>query len=214
MLATEEKLKEIRLVAALPVGWALSEGKPLSPWADAWPKDVSVAKDMSICSNTGRPAFLAGKGITLSAEPVPAAKEIKWTNPDGDGEYKITVANTTDRPVEVPALLSDDTGVRWNESLLVVCQGKAQPASPTTAFMGTPRATRLEPGQSVSTVVNVLALRGIDWPRGGSRVAFTFCLGELATTKSFYYMSRHHDPLRIKDAAPRPPEGATRDADN
>jgi len=210
--AAEEKLKEVRLVAALPVGWTLAEGKPLSPWTDPWPKDVAVAKDLSVCSKTGRPALRVGQGITLSVEPVPPAKEIKWTNPDGDGEYKITVTNKTDKPVEVPALLSDDTGIRWNESLLVFCQGKAQPPSPTTPFKGAPRATRLEPGQSVSTVVNALTLKGIDWPRGGYRITFTFCLGELATTKSFYYMSRHHDALRTKAAGPKPAGDAAQEA--
>jgi hypothetical protein len=213
MSATEEKLKEVRLVAALPVGWTLAEGKPLSPWTGTWPKDPAVAATLSVCSKTGRPAFLAGKGVTLKAEPVPPTKEIKWTNPDGDGEYKITVTNTTDKPVEVPALLSDETGIRWNESLLVFCQGKAQPPSPTTAFKGAPRATRLEPNQSISTVVNALTLKGIDWPRGGYRITFTFCLGELATAKSFYYMSRHHDPLRTRAAGPRPAGDAAQETE-
>ena len=55
----------------------------------------------------------------MSAEPVPPVKEIKWTNPDGDGEYKITVTNTTDQPIEVPALLSDGDKILWKESLVI-----------------------------------------------------------------------------------------------
>ena len=34
--------------------------------------------------------------------------------------------------------------------------------------------------------------------RGGYRIEFRFCLGELAVTKSMYYMSRHHDKLRAQ----------------
>ena len=39
-------------------------------------------------------------------------------------------------------------------------------------------------------------LKGLEWPRGGYRIEFKFILGELAVTKSLYYMSRHHDKLR------------------
>ena len=60
-------------------------------------------------------------------------------------------------------------------------------------------ATKLEPGQSVSSTVNALALKGPEWPQGGYRIEFRFCLGEKSKTQSFYYMSRHHDKLR--DAA-------------
>ena len=57
--------------------------------------------------------------------------------------------------------------------------------------------TTLGPGESVSTVVNVLALEGPDWPRGGSRVDFNFWLGEVSCGPfSLYYMSSHHDVLR------------------
>jgi len=45
-------------------------------------------------------------------------------------------------------------------------------------------------------VVNALALKGPEWPRGGYRIEFQFCLGEQSSTQSFYYMSRHHDKLR------------------
>ena len=50
--------------------------------------------------------------------------------------------------------------------------------------------------ESVSTVVNALQLSGPEWPRGGYRIEFQFCLGEKSQTKSFYYMSSHHDKVR------------------
>jgi hypothetical protein len=66
----------------------------------------------------------------------------------------------------------------------------------------------LKPKESVSTVVNALALQGPEWPQGGYRIEFTFCLGDKAKTMSFYYMSRHHDALR--DAAKKPPAAETK----
>ena len=62
----------------------------------------------------------------------------------------------------------------------------------------------LKPKESASTVVNALALQGPDWPQGGYRIEFTFCLGQKAKTMSFYYMARHHDGLRAALAKPAP----------
>ena len=186
--------------AALPVGWTTEGDKVLSPWAalgeGAWPAGAKGPEGLAACAKTGRPAFLAGKGIKLEVKPVPPAKSIQWTNPDGDGEYTVSVTNTTDKAVDVPALLSDENGIRWDQSLLIVCQGKFQPALPTAPLKAAPKATRIEAGKSVSTTVNAFRLTGVDWPRGGYRIEFTFCLGELAASHAFYYMSRHHDAIR------------------
>ncbi len=202
--ANEASVKETRLLASLPVGWKIVDDKVVSPWTTPWPKEAAVAEGQPVCSKTGRPALLAGKGIVLKAEPVPPAVEVQWSNPDGDGQYRISVTNSSDKAVDVPALLSDETGILWTQSLLVFCQGKAQALPDAAALKAGIKATRLEPRQTVSTVVNILTLPDIDWPRGGYRISFTFCLGELASTQSFYYMSRHHDPLRRKatEAAP------------
>jgi hypothetical protein len=151
---------------------------------------------LAACAKTGRPAFLAGKGIKLEVKPVPPAKSIQWTNPDGDGEYTVAVTNTTDKAVDVPALLSDESGIRWDQSLLIGCQGKFQPALPAVPLKAAPKATRLEAGKSVSTTVSAFRLQGVEWPRGGYRIEFTFCLGERAASHSFYYMSKHHDAIR------------------
>jgi hypothetical protein len=45
-------------------------------------------------------------------------------------------------------------------------------------------------------VVNALRLQGPEWPQGGYRIEFQFCLGEKSKTQSFYYLSKHHDALR------------------
>ena len=197
--STEELLDQARLAGSLPVGWRVDRGKLVSPWASlgetTWPAEPTDI-EAPACSKTGRPALLAGGGIRLTCEPVPPKQAIKWTNPDGDGEYTITVTNTTDKPLDVPALLSDENGILWNESLMIVCQGAARAAPLAGPIEKAPKPTRLEPGASVSTVVNALRLSDVEWPRGGYRVEFTFCLGELAATQSFYYKSNHHDAIR------------------
>ena len=144
-----------------------------------------------------------GAGLEFTVEPVPPKVKLKYGNPDGDGEYQITVKNVTDKPVTVPALLFDGKRPLWNESLVIVCQKKVYTAPGARGVAGAVRATTLKPGESVSGVVNVLGLKGPEWPRGGYRIEFTFGLGERCVTKSFYYLSRHHDPIREKLARPQ-----------
>ena len=96
---------------------------------------------------------------------------------------------------------SDDKGILWDESLVILCQNKARPVPGAKGLKTAPKPTVLKPKQSVSTVVNAFGLQNIQWPRGGYRVAFQFCLGELSVTKSFYYRSKHHDAIRKAAAA-------------
>ena len=196
---TEVLLDEIKVASLLPLGWKVKAGKAISPWEAlgkaAWPADLKDEKEKIICSVTGRPARMAG-GIEFKVEKVPPAKDIKWTNPDGDGEYKIIVTNPTDKSLVVPALLSADGKVLWDESLVILCQKKAYMCPGAKGISGKVGPTTLEPKQSISTVVNALGLNGPEWPRGGYRIEFQFCLGEKSSTQSFYYMSRHHDKLR------------------
>jgi len=198
-------MKIARDAASLPLGWSKKKDKFVSPWADlgakAWPKSAPPVPGAAVCSVTGRPALLVGAGVSLKVEKVPPAKQIKWTNPDGDGSYTITITNETDKPVTVPALLSDDKGILWDESLVILCQDKARPAPGAKGLQAAPKDTVLKPKQSVSTVVNAFGLQNVKWPRGGYRIEFQFCLGELSVTKSFYYLSRHHDAIRQAAAA-------------
>lgn len=197
---TDDILAEARAAISLPLGWSMVDGKPVSPWAKlgkkAWPGDVPAPEGTPVCSKTGRPAFRAGAGVQLAAEPVPPPKKIRWTNPDGDGEYKITVTNATDQAVKVPALLADGEKVLWDECLVIICQGKGRPVPTARGIAGRVKPVELGAGESVSTVVNTFLLPDIEWPRGGYRVEFQFCLGELSVVRSFYYMSKHHDAIR------------------
>ena len=58
------------------------------------------------------------------------------------------------------------------------------------------KAVVLKPGETVAGTIHVFALDGPDWPRGGYRIEFQFCLAEKSATHSFYYLSKHHDPIR------------------
>jgi hypothetical protein len=188
----------------VPLGWTVEKGRLRSPWAGlgrkAWPAEAR-AKGSLVCAETGRPALFVGEGVELTAEPVPPKVALKFGNPDGDGEYRITVKNVTDKPVTIPALLSDGKTILWDESLVLLCQKKVYTVPGARGLAKAPQPTVLKPGESVSGIVNALRLQGPEWPRGGYRIEFQFCLGEKSVTRSFYYTSKHHDPLREKLAA-------------
>jgi hypothetical protein len=200
-VATAEHLAQAQLAMAIPIGWSVEEGKLLCPWHalgnKAWP-DEARDKTAIQCAKTGRTALLAGAGIEFSVEPVPPKVKMKFGNPDGDGEYKVSVKNPSDKAASVPALLTDGGKILWNESLVILCQGRVYPSPAAEGVKKAPQPATLKPGETVSTVVNVLQLQGPQWPRGGSRVEFLFALGEKSSTQSFYYLSKHHDPLREK----------------
>ena len=123
---------------------------------------------------------------------------MKWTNPDGDGEYRLTVANAGDEPVVIPALRKLGGKVLWNESVVILCQGATYPAPEAKGLSVVTSPVTLKPGQKLSGIINPLALEGPEWPKGGYRISFQICLGERSSTQSFYYMSRHHDGIRAK----------------
>ena len=149
----------------------------------------------AVCSKTGRPALRAGEGIVLKAAQVIPKQIKRYQNPFGDGKFKLTVTNTSQVAADVPALLADGGRISWAGSLLIFSRGTVH-FLPGAGALGDPRPVRLEPGESVSAVIDVLPVSGIRWPRGGSRVIFTFCLGELTARNFFYYFSRRHDRLR------------------
>ena len=201
-----KEIDAIRLACALPLGWAGKAGSIISPWAALaakWPANLKEGAK-HFCASTGRPALGFGSGASFEVEKVPPEAEIKWTNPDGDGEYKITVGNPTTQAVTIPALRRIGGKILWNESVAILCQNKTYPA-PGSKGLGVATApVVLQPGQKVSGIVNPLALEGPSWPKGGYRISFQICLGERSSTQSFYYMSRHHDGVRAKLKAGQP----------
>ena len=200
-----ERAEDATLVAAHRVGnvlpgWSVKDDKLFSPWASlgekAWPGDDDAGDEVRRGTATGRPMLTVGRGIAFSVEAVPPKKEIQWTNPDGDGAYRIRLKNTTNQPVRIPALRQVGERLAWAESLIAIHDGKGIMMPGANGLTKAGVAVELKPGEEVSTVVNILALSGIDWPRGGSRVEIMFALGEKVEPISFYYMSKHHDALR------------------
>jgi hypothetical protein len=214
--STPDVLAQATLACSMPVGWRMEAGKLVSPWAalgkKAWPAEAAATatEGKVVCSKTGRPALMVGAGVVFDVAPVPPKVSIQWTNPDGDGEYTISVTNTTDKPVVVPALLSGGGKILWEESLVILCQDKAYPCPGARGVAAKAEPTTLAPHQSVKTTVNALRLKGPEWPQGGYRIEFRFCLGEKSKTQSLYYMSKHHD--KIRDAAQKADAMAAEDA--
>lgn len=189
---TDESLEQASLAVAFPLGWTIQDGKLKSPWA-------AVGKpgqgEGSACAVTGRPVLLAG-AIAFDAQPVPPVKKFEFKNPDGDGDYKLTVKNDTAEDIEVPALLTDGKTIYWNDSIVIRIQEKTYPIPGSVGAFAGLKPVILKPGETVTGTINALDLEGPSWPRGGSRVEFQFCLGERSVTESFYYFSNHHDPIR------------------
>lgn len=195
--ANDAALADARTIVQYPMGWTIRDGNWFSPWESLGEKGWTAGTDSSeVCHATGRPALLVGSQIKLEISVVPPVKEIKWTNPDGDGIYKITVSNPTDHAIEVPALVTRDGNILWKESLVILCQDKAYPLHGAQGVTEGVSPKVLQAGESVSTEVNAFELEGPEWPRGGYRIEFQFCLGEKSERASFYYMSSHHDALR------------------
>jgi hypothetical protein len=203
--ASDELVDQMRAALALPIGWEMKNGKPVSPWAQrgeqSWPQGSALIADAK-CSISDRPALLAGEGIEMKVEQIPPKERQEFKNPFGDGQFKITIANTGKMAVTVPALIKDGDEIRWHESLVIVCRDKPY-LLPSTGALNKPLPVELAPGESVSTTVDTLLLDGdVPWPRGGSRIMFTFALGETAADNFFYYFSNLHDAMRsqrVKD---------------
>lgn len=192
--ATKEHIEQAQLATSFPLGWTIREGKLVSPWASVG-KPAAKAEGPA-CSVTGRPVLLAGTAVQFLVEPVPPVKKLQFSNPDGDGEFKITVKNDTDQEVEVPALLTDGKTIRWDESLVLRTQDKSYPIPGSKGNVAGLKPVVLKAGESVSGTTHIFAIDGPQWPRGGYRIEFQFCLGERSATHSFYYFSKHHDPIR------------------
>lgn len=191
--ADANNVEQAKVATSFPLGWTVKDGKLISPWAAVGKPGQSKGV---ACSVTGRPVLVAGDAVRFSVEPMPPAVKLKYGNPDGDGEYKLIVKNETDHEIEVPALLTDGKTIRWNESIVIRCQDKAYPIPGSTGDVAGLKAVVLKPGETVTGTTHVFALNGPEWPRGGYRIEFQFCLAEKSATHSFYYLSKHHDPIR------------------
>jgi uncharacterized protein (TIGR03067 family) len=201
-------LSRAKQLLALPLGWTLDNGQPLSPWAalgaSAWPKTAKAGKE-PVCCKTSRPALLAGENIEITTSQILPKVVHPSRNPFGDGQFKVTVTNRGATPVVVPALLSDSKNILWEDSLVVLSAFGGDPFSGTACLLPgagkigkvqAAQAVVLMPQEAVSTVVDVLQAKGVSFMPGASRYYYRFCLGEKSAVDFFYYHSDHHELLR------------------
>lgn len=193
-------VESAKVLAGLPSGWKIEGEKILSPWASVkgyqWPANAPKPAG-AVCAVTGRPALLAGEKIEFTVTQVPPKNPQKFKNDYGDGLFEVSVKNTSDQLVEVPALLTDGQKILWEESIVFCVQGQPK-LLPGAGKSKNLQPVRLRPGEKVSGTINTLLLDGVEWPRGGWRVYFDFCLGEKSTSNFFYYFSAWHDRLRAE----------------
>lgn len=211
--ATADRILAARMLANLPMGWTLNDaGKVVSPWAEAglgWPdKTEHDFGDGPRDARTGRPALTVPEGVAFRVEPIIPEKTRRFVNPFGNGRFRVTVRNTTEQPLEVPALLTvpapavapvpafDEGDIAWANSVLIIEDNTVHVLDAATKPDPRVKPVTLAPGQSVSTAIDTLKLSGVDWPRGGSRVYFRFALGDRVAESFFYYRSDFHDTLR------------------
>jgi hypothetical protein len=198
----DDKLLALATKAArLPIGWKLEKGEVVSPWAGNKQSEMSKQQwakqdpEVPTCAKTGRPALSAGDDVEFTSEQILPPGRHEFRNPYGDGQFRVTVTNRTDRVVSVPALRTDGQTIFWEDSLVILNAG-APYVLPRAGKLTETKPMKLKPKESVSTVVDVLPLEGPQWARGGWRMYFQFCLGEKSSMNFFYYNSSHHDRLR------------------
>jgi hypothetical protein len=193
----DKMLTAVKRALSVPAGWKIVGENVKSPWADLGDKPwhKSFADVRVKCAQSGRPMLLVGDAVSFTVEQVKPAMEVKFKNTYGDGQFKLTVTNKSDKPVQVPALLTDGKDILWDECVVVLSKD-AVVTMPRAGKATTAKSVELKPGESVSGVIDVLPLSGIEWPKGGQRVYMQFCLGEKVQENFFYYHSGHHDALR------------------
>lgn len=197
--ATDKQIAALKEALTLPVGWTVTDEGPVSPWAELpnakWPAALAV-KDQKVCVKTGRPAALLPAGVTFAVEQVPAKNPQKWKNDYGDGQFKLTLKNTTDKDVTLPMLLQKGDAILWDRLLVVYNDGKEILPPHAADIPADAKPVTIPAGKSVSGTFNTLTLEGVTWPQGGSRVHFSFALADKVQQDFFYYFSNLHDPMR------------------
>jgi hypothetical protein len=202
ILAADDKTQAtVKDLIATPAGWKKTADGFVSPWAALkgakWP--VAAEKDVPVCKATGRPAALMPADVSFAVEQVPAANPQQWKNDYGDGSFKFTLTNSGKKDVVLPFLLSDEGKILWSKSLVVYVSGKLILPPDASDIPAAAKPVTIKAGETLSGNFNTLVLEGIEWPRGGSRVYFTFALADRTAQDFFYYFSDLHDPMR--DAA-------------
>jgi hypothetical protein len=181
------------------MGWTQTTTEPVSPWAvvgtQGWPAPLASPADF-VCCRSGRPAYGTGETIELTSAQVPPVEIHKYENAFGDGQFTLTVTNRSNEPVEIPALRTDGQTILWADSIVVLSGslfywlpggGRMAYLLPGAGHAAPTQPVRLAPGESVSTIIDVLSLTAFQVRPGGARLYYQFYLGvvsELAPTGS------------------------------
>ncbi|KAI0979392.1 hypothetical protein GJ496_003025 [Pomphorhynchus laevis] len=156
------------------------------------------------CVKTGRPALLCrNENIILTVEQIIPSDAESRMAPYGDGKFKITVSNINEyNKVTIPALLVDPETkeISWEDSLIIIDSETHKSYCPTGAGKrDNLTALTISPMDSVSAIVNVLTLDGEEhWHIGGSRLYFSFAIGEIIQENFFYSYYKEHEAMHQK----------------
>ncbi|MGC4119146.1 MAG: hypothetical protein QM765_32180 [Myxococcales bacterium] len=151
---------------------------------------------------------LAPEGLRFAVTPFPPVRD--WVSERFSGLVQLTLENVGAKAVAVPGLNSNGKQVDWAQALQVRTLNtpyldqplleKVLLAPKSDAVKGKVEPLTLEPGASVSHVVDVFALGIVDL-LGGGHYDYAFAIGGLRSTVHFYLYSSL-EPQPTKAAAP------------
>jgi len=190
-----------RYAARVPVGWKVVAGKLVSPYSALKCHASLGAKAPAGRCNTPWRGSKVPDDVVMSVRQVAPAKPIRFSNPYGDGRFEITLTNTGQTQARLDDLLSTGTGasrrILWSESLVVLHLKNTELHPSARPLPADAAAVVLQPGESVSTVVDMLPLDSIV-NHGGARIRLTFAIGNRSVSSFFYYASSLHQAMRAK----------------
>jgi len=215
---TATNAKRIKSLLDLPYGWTLGKlGKPVSPWSEYGDQsDMGEETALVVCSKSGRGFSPADEGLTFSVSKIPSEFLGNASlNRDGDGFFSLTLRNSTDFPLAIPALRMNQDDILWKESLScmvsstnnsysLITTAVCLPKFSSLKDLGKTEPTILEPGQKISTTVNPLLFSNFPKIEGYSLLSIRFCLGKTVALTSFSYNSSYHEKIKLRIRAGLP----------
>lgn len=156
MEATAEVRKQAEAAAKLPIGWTYDGKTLVSPWSAIKGRYAEGTPEGLACAKSGRPAFLAPKGLTLTVDRSKDQKsngKFRRARRSPGVFYDITLTNTTQDPITVDALRSKNGKILWDESILFVCEWEVWLPIGYEGFTPDTEAAVIQPGQKLTTTM-------------------------------------------------------------
>ncbi|CAF1404990.1 unnamed protein product [Didymodactylos carnosus] len=165
---------ELVQIAGLPVGWSKQTDEYFSPWKNHhrkwWSSSSDTFKNVPKCNDCQRPALTTGDSITMSVKRV-----------DNKSQFELTVTNTSDKPVQIPALVCDKQSkiILWHDSIFVMSNlNNDQHFFPKTNESDEVECVELGPYQSISIILDITMLNNLILEQDDTDISLIFCLGE------------------------------------